>query len=202
MNVERGRHAMEARRWNRGPVGGRALRQAGIGIAAGMALALMLKGPIAAPASSAYAAVSAGGSIGQIAERLREGQYRVAMHCPLKHQRVTYHVKAEHPGNAQATLEWILPACKLAAMGQGQAADGGLTWFAGQFTCQGNSFKRRHNVHAVDLHRARERALSMAPGCRIETIDQTRCPALEPLCEREYEDFKAEAELSRVRLLR
>jgi hypothetical protein len=183
-------------------VGGRALKQASVGVVAGMALALMVKGYAASPVIAAYAAVVSGGSATQIAEKLREGQYRVVMQCPIKHQRVTYHVKAQHAGDAQAALEWVMPACKLAAMGQGGTADNGLNWYAGQFTCQGNSYKRTHNIAALNLPQVSQRARAIAPGCQIETVDQTECSALDPLCNREYEDFKAEAALARTVLLR
>ncbi|MEQ1613876.1 MAG: hypothetical protein ABL904_14100 [Hyphomicrobiaceae bacterium] len=193
---------MRKRKQSTGQVGGIAARQASIGVFAGMALALLLKGYATPPVTAAYAAVASGGSILQMAEKLREGQYRVTTHCPMKHQRATYHVKAEDAEDAQAALEWVMPACKLAAMGQGQAANGGLSWYAGQFKCQGDSYRRTHNVGARDLMQARERTRSIAPGCRIEIVDQIECAALEPLCDRQYEDFKIEAELERTHLLR
>jgi hypothetical protein len=183
-------------------IGAIAVRQASMGVVAGMAAALVIKGYVSVPITSVYAAVSSSANVGQFAARMREGQYRVSMHCPVKHNRVTYHIQAARADDAQTTLQWMLPACNLSAMGQGQAAEGGRNWFAGQFTCQGGSYKRTQTLPASDLRQAAERGRIVAPGCQMEVVDQISCAALDPTCDLQFEDFKVETELGRTRLLR
>lgn len=179
----------------------RAGRQAVAGVVIGMVGALLLKGYVPLPVSSVHAAMN-GGGMAEIVAPMQEGSYRVVMHCRMKNHRVGYHVKADHPGAAHMALEWLMPACKLSGLGGGEEAEGGQRWYTGEFVCQGNTFKKTQTVRASNLREARERAAASASGCRTETIDQTACPTLDPLCDRQSEDFKVEAELERHRLLR
>jgi len=186
----------------RSPIKRVGMRQAIAGVIYGMAFVLVLKGYVSTPVAAVHAALNDAGSISEMASKLGESRYRVAMHCPLKNHRVSYHIKARNDDGAQAALGWLMPACALSQVNRGQSADDGQTWYLGQFSCQGNFFKKIQHVSASDVEQARQRALAAANGCRVETIDQTDCPLLAPLCVRASEDFRVEAELERHRLLR
>jgi hypothetical protein len=178
------------------------LRQARTGVVAGMLLGLFLNGFNPLPMDTVHAALTEGVSVSEIAEKLGQGDYRVAMHCPVKNRRVVYQVKAHNAGGAHMALEWVMPACELSGIAKAQAAEAGKSWFHGEFVCQGSHYRKTVTVAAADLGQASKRARASSSECRIETIDQTACPFLSPLCERESNDYKVEAELETHRLLR
>lgn len=179
-----------------------ALRQARIGVTAGMLLGLGLNGYSELPMSVIHATLDAELSPLQIHEQMSQGEYRVAMHCPMKNNRVSYHVHAANAGGAHMALEWIMPACQLSQLAKSSDATHGKAWFTGEFLCESNSYKKTMNIAAGSLREATNRARAAAIGCHVETVDQTRCPTYGPFCDRLSEDFRHEAELSAHRLLR
>jgi hypothetical protein len=179
-----------------------ALRQARIGVTVGMLLGLGLNGFSELPMSVIHATLNADLSPLQIHEQMSQGEYRVAMHCPMKNNRVSYHVQAANSGGAHMALEWIMPACRLSQMVKASGSAEGKIWFVGEFVCEGSSYKKSINVAASSLRDATNRARDLAKGCHVETVDQTRCPTYSPFCDRQSEDFRHEAELSVHRMLR
>lgn len=131
-----------------------------------------------------------------------ETEYRVTLQCPVKHNSISYRVRAEQAEQAKRALEWMLPACDLKAVApSGEDADG-RSWFTGTFACSGQQFRRTVTIIASDLQVAGRRARSLAPGCSIDIVDQAACARTRPLCRLESEDRKIEAELARHHLLR
>jgi hypothetical protein len=179
-----------------------ALRQAGVGVVGGLILGLLLQGHAPLPVAAIDAALTGNGGIRAVLDYIGDAQYRVVMRCPVKNHRVVYHVKSPTAELARQSLDWVLPACQLIGIASAPAGEDSSSWFQGQFACQGNSYRKSYSLTAAGLRQARELARSTFPGCRVETIDQTACAAIDPLCRHESEDFKIEAELARYRLLR
>ena len=194
--------SMPVSRQNRPGINGPVLRQARVGIVGGLLLGLILNGFGTLPMATIHTMMSKGISPSEIAEQVGQGSYRVGLHCPMKNNRVSYHVKAANAGGAHMALEWVMPACELSLMAKSSPPDQGQTWFVGEFVCQGTSFKKTMQVAADSLRDATERARTSAKGCHVETVDQTHCSFLQPFCEPQSEDFRREAELNAHRMLR
>ena len=178
------------------------MRQARIGVTLGMLLGIGLNGFGVLPVSVIHATLSANLSPVEVHEQMSQGEYRVAMHCPMTNNRVSYRIQAANAGGAHMALEWVMPACELSQMAKSGAPDQGKTWFVGEFLCQGNFYKKTMNLAASNLRDATHRARNSAKGCHVESVDQTRCPTYNPFCDRQSEDFRREAELSTHRMLR
>ena len=193
---------MQVSRQNVSGINRHVIRQARVGIVGGLLLGLVLNGFGTVPMAAVHGIMSNGISPVEIAEQLRQGSYRVGLHCPMKNNRVSYHVKAANAGGAHMALEWVMPACDLSLMAKSSPPDQGQTWFVGEFVCQGTSFKKTMHVAANTMRDATERARTSAKGCHVETVDQTNCSFLQPFCNPESEDFRREAELNAHRMLR
>jgi hypothetical protein len=181
-----------------------AITQARIGIVAGLLLGLFLNGlGSRLTLAPVHAAIADGVSLSEVATRLGDGHYRATLHCPVKNHRVTYQVRAENAGGAHMALEWVMPACQLSGLGRAQAAESnGHSLFRGVFHCPSDFYRKTVRIEADTLRAAALEAGAASPGCRVEIIDQTACPFLDPLCTLQSDDRRRDIELERTRLLR
>lgn len=183
-------------------INGIAVRQALIGVTVGMISSLLLKGYLSPPIAAAYASVISTAGVQEATERLGDGLYRVTMTCSMKHHRISRFVRAADAHGAHVALDWLMPACRLSGLRQATTGDAGGSWYSGDYTCEGSSYKQSRTVSAIDLRQAKLRAGLFGTSCRVDIVDQIACPALNPLCAHQSEDFRTEADLERVHLLR
>jgi hypothetical protein len=179
-----------------------AWRQIRIGAVAGLVLGMVVNGLVKLPMEAINQVVEEGVSLSSLTEQMQQGRYRVVMYCPVKNHRVTYHVQADQAGRAHMALEWVMPACALSGIAKARAAEQGRDWYRGEFFCDSNFYRKTLNVAAIDLQQVRALARTSSEGCRIETVEQTNCAFLNPLCERDVEDYRRDAELEAHRMLR